>query len=125
MTIDELTERVIGCAYYVHGQLGAGFLERVYENALRIELTAAGISVKQQQPVNVWYAGELVGDFQVDLLVVNRLIIELKAVENLRKEHEVQLVNYLAAANIDDGLLINFGTSVDIRRKFRRYQRKV
>ncbi len=65
------------------------------------------------------------GDFQVDLLVVNRLIIELKAVENLRKEHEVQLVNYLAAANIDDGLLINFGTSVDIRRKFRRYQRKV
>ena len=85
MTIDELTQKVIGCAYHVHGQLGAGFLVRVYENAVRIELTAAGIDVKQQQPVNVWYAGELVGDFQADLLVENRLIIELKAVENLRK----------------------------------------
>jgi len=124
MTIDELTEKVIGCAYRVHQQLGAGFLEKVYENALRIELEEAGLRVKQQQPIPVRYHGQLVGDFFADLLVEDRLIVELKAVQNLAKEHEVQLVNYLAATGIEDGLLLNFGSSVEVKRKFRTYRKK-
>ena len=123
MTIDELTEKVIGCAYRVHKELGGGFLEKVYENALRIELTEAGITAKQQFPIPVHYHGQVVGDFYVDLMVEDRLIIELKAVRNLAKEHEVQLVNYLTATGINDGLLLNFGSSVEIKRKFRTYKK--
>jgi GxxExxY protein len=124
MTIDELTEKVIGCAYAVHNVLGAGFLEKVYENALRIALAAGGLNVKQQHPIPVAYRGEVVGDFFADLMVEDRLIIELKAVQNMTKEHEVQLVNYLAATGIDDGLLINFGSSVEVKRKFRQYRKR-
>jgi len=124
MTIDTLTEKVIGCAYRVHNELGAGFLEKVYENALRIELAEAGMEVKQQHPIPVRYHGEVVGDFFADLMVQDELIIELKAVQNPAKEHEVQLVNYLAATGIDNGLLINFGSSVDIKRKFRVYKKR-
>jgi GxxExxY protein len=123
MTIDELTGRVIGCAYRVHNELGTGFLEKVYENALRIELTQAGLCVNQQHPIPVRYRGELVGDFYADLVVEDALIIELKAVQNLAKEHEVQLVNYLTATGIDDGLLINFGSSVEVKRKYRQYRK--
>jgi GxxExxY protein len=124
MTIDTLTEKVIGCAYRVHNELGAGFLEKVYENALRIELAEAGMEVKQQHPIPVRYHGEVVGDFFADLKIGDRLIVELKAVQDLAKEHEVQLVNYLAATGIDNGLLINFGSSVDIKRKFRVYKKR-
>lgn len=120
MTIDELTESVIGCAYRVHNELGCGFLEKVYENALRIELTRSGLNAKQQCPIPVLYQGEVVGEYYSDLMVDDRLIIELKAVQNLGKEHEVQLVNYLTATGIDDGLLINFGSSVEVKRKFRK-----
>ena len=97
MTIDDLTGKVIGCAFAVHNALGTGFLEKVYENALRIELLAAGMDAKQQQPIPVTYRGELVGDFYADLMIDDRLIVELKAVRSLAKEHEVQLVNYPAA----------------------------
>ena len=124
MTIDTLTEKVIGCAYRVHNELGAGFLEKVYENALRIELAEAGMEVKQQHPIPVRYHGEVVGDFFADLMVQDELIIELKAVQNPAKEHEVQLVNYLAATGIDNGLLINFSSSVGIKRKFRVYKKR-
>ena len=123
MTIDELTQKVIGCAFNVHNELGSGFLEKVYENALRIELIEAGLAVKQQCPIPVMYHGELVGDFFADLMVDDRLIVELKAVQNVTKLHEVQVVNYLAATGIDDGLLINFGQSVEIKRKFRLYKK--
>ena len=119
MVIDELTEKVIGCAYRVHNEMGTGFLEKVYENAMRIEVAEAGFSVKQQVPMPVKYHGNVVGDFYADLIVEERLIIELKAVQQLCDAHEVQLVNYLAATGIDNGLLINFGTSVEIKRKFR------
>ena len=122
MHIDKLTETVIGCAYRVHNELGAGFLEKVYENALRVELADSGLAVKQQHPIPVTYRGQLVGDFYADLLIPDRLIVELKAVQNLAKEHEVQLVNYLTATGIDDGLLINFGASVEVKRKFRKYK---
>jgi GxxExxY protein len=121
MEINELTEKIIGCAYAVHNTLGAGFLEKVYENALGIELEEAGLRVAQQQPIPVHYRGQLVGDFFADLTVEGRVIIELKAVQNLAKEHEVQLVNYLSATGIDDGLLINFASSVEVKRKFRQY----
>jgi GxxExxY protein len=123
LTIDELTQKVIGCSYNVHNELGSGFLEKVYENALRIELAEAGLAVKQQYPIPVSYHGEIVGDFFADLMVDDRLIVELKAVQNMTKLHEVQLVNYLAATGIDNGLLINFGQSVEIKRKFRLYKK--
>jgi GxxExxY protein len=124
MNINDLTEKVIGCAYRVHNELGTGFLEKVYENALRIELGEAGLSVKQQHPIPVMYHGEVVGDFFADLMVEDHLIVELKAVQNTAKEHEVQLVNYLAATGVDDGLLINFGSSVEVKRKFRKYRKR-
>jgi GxxExxY protein len=123
MDINALTDRIIGCAYAVHNALGPGFLEKVYENALRLELDEAGLAVEQQQPIPVCYRGQLVGDFYADLIVAGRVIVELKAVQNVAKEHEVQLVNYLTATGIDDGLLINFGWSVDVKRKFRKYRR--
>ena len=122
MDNNELTERIIGCAYRVHKELGAGFLEKVYENALRIELKDSGIEVNQQYPIPVNYHGQVVGDFYADMIAEDKVIIELKAVQKLAIEHEVQLVNYLAATGIDNGLLINFGSSVEIKRKFRKYK---
>jgi len=121
MEINELTELIIGCAYRVHKELGAGFLEKVYENALKIELDASGLDVNQQYPISVNYHGQVIGDFYADLIIEGIVIIELKAVQKLAKEHEVQLVNYLAATGIDNGLLINFGSSVEVKRKFRKY----
>ncbi len=122
--INALTDRVIGCAYTVHNTLGAGFLEKVYENALGVELQLAGLTVVQQHALPVRYRGHLVGEYFADLLVEGRLVIEVKAVVNLAKEHEVQIVHYLTATGIDDGLLINFGPRVDVKRKFRVYKRQ-
>ncbi len=124
MKDEALTKKIIGCAFKVHNTLGAGFLEKVYENALRIELLKLGLAVKQQEPIKVYYEGQVVGDFYADLWVENRVIIELKAVRALSKEHEVQLVNYLTATGVDTGLLLNFGPSVKIKRKFREYKSK-
>lgn len=124
MDIDGLTETIIGCAYRVHNTLGSGFLEKVYENALRIELELAGLSVVQQAKIKVRYRNQIVGDYEADLFVEDRVIVEIKAVQHLGKEHEVQLVNYLTATGIDDGLLINFGSSVEVKRKYRKYRPK-
>ncbi len=124
MDINELTERIIGCAYRVHHDLGTGFLEKVYENALKIELQEAGLAAEQQCPVPVHYRGRVVRHFYADLIVEERVILELKAVQNVAKEHQVQLVNYLTATGVDDGLLINFGSSVEVKRKFRKYTRQ-
>lgn len=118
----DLTEKIIGCAYKVHNVLGFGFLEKVYENALRIELENSGVNVFQQKPVKVYYEGEVIGEFVTDLWVEDCLIVELKSVRTLTKAHEVQLVNYLTATNIESGLLINFGNSVQVKRKFRDYK---
>jgi len=120
MEDENLTGTIIGCAYKVHNALGPGFLEKVYENALRIELEKLGIQVKQQEPINVCYDGQLVGEYFADLWIDN-LIIEIKGIQSLAKEHEVQLVNYLSATGVDNGLLINFGPSVQVKRKFREY----
>ena len=97
MTDDNLTQQIIGCAYKVHNTLGPGFLEKVYENALRIEPQKLGLAVKQQEPIDVEYDGQVVGEYYADLWVDERVIVELKAVQMLGKEHEVQLVNYLTA----------------------------
>ncbi|MCC5943482.1 MAG: GxxExxY protein [Bernardetiaceae bacterium] len=122
MLHEELTKKIIGAAYQVHNTLGAGFLEKVYENALRIELERSGFRVAQQYPINVFYKNELVGEFYADLYVNDTIILELKAVENLLPIHETQLVNYLNGTNTDIGLLINFGSSVVVKRKYRVYK---
>jgi len=124
MTDNELTEKIIGCAFTVHNKLGPGFLEKIYENALRIELLKEGLTVKQQEPISVIYDGQVVGEYYADLWVEERIVVELKAALALAKEHEVQLVNYLTATGLDLGLLLNFGSSVQIKRKFREYKPK-
>lgn len=122
MKIDDLTHTIIGCAFKVHKTLGAGFLERVYENALRIELERAGIIARQREKIRVWYEGHIVGNYYPDLWIDGQLIIEIKGVQTLLKQHEVQLVNYLSATGVNDGLLINFGSRVQVKRKFREYK---
>jgi len=122
--LNGLTERVIGCAYAVHNELGSGFLERVYENSLAIELEEQGVSARQQVGIPVYYKGRPVGEYFADIEVQESLLVELKAVQTLTKEHEVQLVNYLAATGKDVGLLINFGDSVQVKRKYRQYKAK-
>jgi len=124
MKDDDLTQKIIGCAYNVHIALGPGFLEKVYENSLRIEIEKLGLEVKQQEPINVTYDGQVVGEYYADLWVDGRVVIELKAAQALVRQHEVQLVNYLAATGIDSGLLLNFGPSVQVKRKFREYKPK-
>lgn len=124
MDINNLTYRVIGSAYKVHNTLGFGFLEKVYENALKFELKNRGISVQQQAKIPVSYQGQQVGLYFPDLWIEAQLIVEIKAAANLAPEHEMQLVNYLAATGIDHGLLINFGSTVQIKRKFREYKPK-
>jgi GxxExxY protein len=124
MNADDLTQKIIGCAYKVHNTLGPGFLEKVYENALRIELEKLGLRVKQQEPINVSYEGQVIGEYYADLWINECVMVELKALQTIVKQHEVQLVNYLAATNIDTGLLLNFGPSVQVKRKFREYKPK-
>jgi GxxExxY protein len=124
MQDQELTKTIIGCAFKVHNALGPGFLEKVYENALAHELRKRGLRVAQQAPIEVTYDGVLVGDFYADLWVDARVIVELKAVQALHKRHEVQLVNYLTATGVDTGLLLNFGSSVEVKRKFRQYKKR-
>lgn len=124
MEINRLTHAIIGCAYKVHNVLGPGFLEKVYENALKIELDKLHIEAHQQKELPVWYEGKPVGVYYPDLWIDRQLIIEIKAVQNLITEHEVKLIHYLAATGIDNGLLINFGSSVQVKRKFREYKPK-
>ena len=122
MDINDLTHTVIGCAYKVHNVLGPGFFEKVYENALKVELARRGIAARQQVKLPVWYEGHRVGLQFPDLWIEEQLIIELKAALALAPEHELKLVNYLTATGIDNGLLINFGKTVQVKRKFREYQ---
>ena len=122
---DDITRKIISCAFAVHNSLGAGFLEKVYENAMVLELLEQGLDFQQQARLGVYYRGKEVGEYFADLLVENRVVCELKAVEVPTRQHEVQLVDYLAATSIDTGLLINFGKSVSVRRKFRIYRNSV
>jgi GxxExxY protein len=123
MHIDELTSQIIKAAYTVHNSLGAGFLEQVYHKAMQIELRTMGLSAESQHPINVYYKDHLVGEYYADLFVEQQVIVELKAVAILHPTHEVQLVNYLQGTGIAVGLLINFATSVEVKRKYRVYKK--
>jgi len=113
----ETTEQIIKAAYYVYNYLGSGFLESVYEKSLELRLKQIGHSVIRQDPIKVYFEEELVGDFRADLIVDDKVIVELKAVEDLHPIYEVQLVNYLKATEIEVGLLINFGNKITIKRR--------
>ncbi len=113
----ELTSSIINCFYKVYNELGYGFLEKVYENALKIELESQGLYVEKQKPITVFYKNNSVGEYFADLIVENVVILELKAAETLCEEHELQLINYLKATNIEVGLLLNFGKKSQISRK--------
>lgn len=118
---DLLSERIIGCAFRVSNALGNGFLEKVYENALAHELGKAGLKVEQQYPIKVFYDGQIVGDFVADLLVEDRILLELKAVKTLDEIHSAQCINYLKATEKPVCLLLNFGTS---KIEFKRFVHK-
>jgi GxxExxY protein len=114
----ETTEKIIKAAFAVHNKLGSGFVEKVYENALAHELKRKGLNVEQQKRMNVKYGGEPVGEFIVDLLIDNSVIVELKAVHALEKSFEDKLLHYLKVSDLPAGLLLNFGSSsVQIKRK--------
>ena len=117
MKYSDLTERIINAAYRVHNFLGFGFLEKVYQNALMIELIGMGLKASSEMPIKVYYRNEIVGEYIADIIVEDKVILELKAVKDLAEIHEVQLVNYLKATGIEVGLLINFGHSVQVKRK--------
>lgn len=117
MKHEELTDKIIGAFYTVYNTLGYGFLEKVYENALALELRKSGFQVATQYPINVYYHGQVVGDYSADLLVEEQVIVELKAVRNILPEHEAQLLNYLNATRCEVGLLLNFGHKPQIKRK--------
>ncbi len=115
-----LTDKIIGTSYKVYNKLGSGFLESVYENCLMIELKKLGLKAEKQKSIQVFYDEQEVGFFIADIIVENKVIIELKAIKELAKVHEVQLVNYLTATGIDVGLLINFSCKeVQVKRKVR------
>lgn len=103
-----LTGRILEAAFVVHNTLGAGFLEKVYENALLLELRSNGISCQSQHSLQVKYKGAIVGDYQADILVEGRVLLELKACSNLDAVHEAQILNYLRAGGLKVGLLLNF-----------------
>jgi GxxExxY protein len=119
---DALPEQVIGCAFRVSNGVGDGFLEKVYENALAHELRKTGLRVEQQYPIKVVYDGEIVGDYFEDLLVEDRILVELKAVRALDEIHSAQSINYLKATGIPVCLLLNFGTSkIETKRFVNKY----
>jgi len=120
----DLTDKIIGTFYEIYNELGFGFLESVYENALLIALTEKGIKVGQQIPIPVWFRGKKIGDFVADLIVGDSVIIELKAVRTIQDAHKAQLLNYLRATEIEVGLLLNFGQCPEFKRLAFDNQRK-
>ena len=113
----ELTEKIIRIFYRVYNKLGYGFLEKVYENAMMIEFMIECITAAAQFPIKVFYKEEVIGEYFADILVDEKVIVEIKATRTLALEHEAQLLNYLKATNIEVGLLLNFGPKPQIKRK--------
>lgn len=114
--LNSITERIIGCAFTVGNTLGPGYLEKVYENALAHELRKAGLAVEQQKRMTVWYDGVSVGEYVTDLVVESSVLIEIKAAKNLVAANEAQCLNCLTITRAPLGLLLNFGSRVDIKR---------
>jgi GxxExxY protein len=122
LELDQITRRIIGCAYSVANELGPGFLEKVYENALAYELRKAGLSVTQQAPITVYYDNVVVGEYVADLFVNGCVLVELKAVKALDEIHVAQCLNYLKATGYRVCLLINFGApKVELKRVVRNF----
>ncbi|MDZ7797337.1 MAG: GxxExxY protein [Candidatus Marinimicrobia bacterium] len=121
MLFEEVTEKIIGAAFTVYNKMGFGYLEKVYENCMLIELRKIdGLDIKCQCPIKVEYEGIDVGDYVADFVINDTIIVELKSLHHIMPVHEVQIVNYLNATGLDLGLLINFAESkVDVRRKVR------
>jgi len=113
----DLTEKIIKCFYTVYDSLGCGFLESVYENALMIELKDTGFKAEKQRSLDVYYKGRLVGDFKADIIIEDKIVVEIKAVSRLSPQHEAQLINYLKATGIKVGLLVNFGEKLEFKRR--------
>jgi GxxExxY protein len=113
----ELTETIIGVFYEVYNELGFGFLESVYEDAMVIALEEKGLKVERQVPIPVWFRGRSLGKFEVDLIVERAVIIELKAVSQLIEAHIAQLMHYLRATEIEVGLVMNFGQRPEFKRR--------
>lgn len=113
----DITEEIISAYYFVYNELGFGFLEKVYENAMLIELKSRGFKVESQKIVKVHFKDSIVGEYFADIIVEDKIILELKSCEALVPEHEVQLFNYLKATNIEVGLLFNFGKRAAFKRK--------
>ncbi|NJN98765.1 MAG: GxxExxY protein [Anaerolineales bacterium] len=112
-----LTHQIIGAFFKVYNTLGYGFTEKVYQNALVLELAKLGLAVKSPYPIKVYYEGVEVGEYFADIVVNEVVILELKAVSQLLPEHEAQLLNYLKATTIEVGLLLNFGPKAETKRK--------
>jgi GxxExxY protein len=115
---EDLTNRILGVCFEVSNELGAGFLESVYQNALVIALKSKGLHVERECPIPVYFRGENVGQFFADLVVEGLVILELKAVSALSSAHKAQVINYLKASDMDVGLLVNFGVSKLEYRRF-------
>lgn len=118
MELEEITYRIQGAVFEVNRTLGPGFLEKVYENALIIELKQRNLKALSQAPINVYYKGEMVGEYFVDILVEDQVIIELKVADNLQKIHEAQILNYLKATGYKIGFLVNFTYPRAIIKRF-------
>lgn len=114
--LNQLTEKIIGCAFKVGNKLGRGFLEKCYKNALAIELRKLGLKVEVEKPINVLYDGIVVGEYFVDLLVEDEVVIEAKAGKGIDDDHYTQCINYLAATGKPLCLLLHFGKRVDVKR---------
>jgi GxxExxY protein len=115
--INAITEKIIGCAYTVHNELGCGFLEKVYENALAVEMREQGLAIQQQQSITVKYKGQIVGDYMADMVIDNSVLVELKAAKEIAPVHVSQCLHYLKATGLKVCLLLNFGTeSLGIKR---------
>ena len=124
MLYQEKTDLIINAFYKVYNRLGYGFLERVYHNAFFVELRSIGCQIKSEHPIKVHYEGIQVGEYYADIVVDDCIIIEVKATEALREEHEYQLINYLKATNMEVGMLFNFGRKPSFKRKFFTNDRK-
>ena len=124
ITIDQLITEVIECAKRIRRQLGPGFLEKVYKNAMVVELRKLNLNFETEKLIQVLYDRIVVGEYRTDIIVEGKLILELKATQDLSIANEVQLVNYLTSTQIDDGLLINFGSDkLQFKRKYRIYRK--
>jgi len=117
MKYKELSEEIIRIFYKVYNKLGYGFLEKVYENAMMIDFRKSGITAASQSPIKVTYEDETVGEYFADILVGDKIIVEIKAAKSLTEDHHAQLLNYLKATDKEVGLLLNFGPNPEIKRK--------